>query len=82
MDAATVAVETNMTFHQRENRVIVADSDIPARMIFGATLADDDVAGDHMLAAELLDAPALTVAVTAVATTALAFLVCHDPIDG
>jgi hypothetical protein len=52
---------------QREQRVVLGQADIGARMPLGAALARDDVAGDHALAAENLQAEALTIGVAPVA---------------
>ena len=43
-------------FDQGINRIVLAHADIFAGLPLGAALTDDDVAGDHMFAAELLDA--------------------------
>jgi len=40
--------------------VILADADVFARVVFGAALANDDVAGEDELAAVALDAKAFT----------------------
>src|SRR5439155_405030 len=52
---------------QCEQRVVLAQADILARMPFGAALAGDDVAGQYRFAAENLQPQALTVGVAAVA---------------
>ncbi len=46
---------------QREDRVILANPDIRARMHFRAALTNDDIARDDLLATELLDAKTATV---------------------
>jgi hypothetical protein len=46
-------------------------------MPLGAALTDDDVAGDHFLAAELLHATVLCIGVAPVARGAYAFLMSH-----
>ena len=43
----------------REQGVVLADADILARPVLRAALANEDVAGEHGFAAELLDAEAL-----------------------
>jgi hypothetical protein len=50
--------------------VVRPHADIASGIPFGAALADDDVAGQHVLAAELLDAEALALRVAAVARRA------------
>src|SRR5262245_53643182 len=67
----------DLAFAEREQRVVLADADVFARVPFGAPLADDDVAGKNALAACLLDAEALSCGVAAVARGAACFLVCH-----
>ena len=69
--------ELHATVDEREQRVILAQADIAAGMPFGAALARQDVAGDHVLAAENLDSQALAVGVAAVARGAACFLVSH-----
>ena len=61
----------------REDRVVAAEADAGARPALGAALADQDVAGDHRLAAELLHAEPPALAVAAVAGRAACLLVCH-----
>jgi hypothetical protein len=62
---------------QREKRVVRADADVVARAIRRAALAHQDVPGEHLLAAELLDAEALRLGLAPVLGTAACFLVCH-----
>src|SRR4051812_3224554 len=59
--------ELDATFGQRKQRVVLAQADIGAGVPFGAALARDDVAGEHLLTAENLQAEPLTVGVAAVA---------------
>ena len=51
----------------REQRVVVPNPDLRARMKFGAALAYDDVAGNDDFATELLHAKSPTAAVAPVA---------------
>lgn len=79
VDAAILAgVELDGAVGDSEERVIAPLADIAAGMKTIADLADDDVAGDDRLAAELLDAAALTVRITTVARRTLTFFMCHD----
>src|SRR3954466_3963526 len=57
------AGERHRAVDQRKDGVVAAEADILARMPLGAALADQDVAGNHLLAAELLDteAPAFSI---------------------
>src|SRR5262245_31112244 len=48
----------------------------------GSALADQDVAGDDLLAAELLDAEALALGVAAVTSLAACFFLCHGTCAG
>ena len=62
-DVDDLAVVTDAELHaavgQREQGVILAHADVLARVEVGATLTNDDVAGDDGFAAELLDADLL-----------------------
>src|SRR5690606_22201538 len=49
-------------------------------MELGPTLANDDIAGDHVLAAEALHAQALALTVTAVAGRTATFFVRHNSV--
>ena len=49
-------LELHDTVRLREQGVVAAAADVDAGMELGAALADEDVAGQHVLAAELLDA--------------------------
>src|SRR5204862_7513929 len=57
--------------------VILAQADVVAWVPLGAALAHNDVAGAHILAAELLHAEALALTVAAVAGRAACFLMCQ-----
>src|SRR5438067_3278902 len=66
--AAEAAVaECHAAVLKREQRVVLADSDIGAGIPAGTALTHDDVAGANRFAAELLHAEALRLAVAAVA---------------
>ncbi len=43
-------LELDVPVFLREQRVIAADADVPARMNTRAALPNDDIAGDHFLA--------------------------------
>src|SRR5688572_3445101 len=62
---------------QREQRVVGADADVVARAVRCAALAHQDIAREHLLAAELLDAESLRLGLAPVLGTAARFLVCH-----
>src|SRR4029079_18466744 len=75
--AAGAGAEGDDAVGSGEQGVIAADADVGARIHLGAALADQDVAGQHLLAAEALDAQPLAVRIAAVARGAACFLVCH-----
>src|SRR5208283_5335161 len=60
-----------------EQGVIGADTDVHAGPIGRSALANQNIAGQDILAAELLDAQSLGVRVAAIASTAAGFFVCH-----
>src|SRR5271167_3944115 len=60
-----------------KERVIGADTDVHTGAIYRAALPNQNVAGQNILAAELLDAQTLGVRIAAVASTAAGFFVCH-----
>src|ERR1700722_5978113 len=76
--ASALGAELDASVHQREQRVVLAEADIAARMPLGAALARQDVAGYHAFAAEGLDPEALAVGIAAVARGAACFLMSHD----
>src|SRR5690348_15957283 len=80
VDAAAFLIEVDFAFNQRKNRVVAPEADVAAGTPFGAALPDDDIAGDHRLAAVFLDPQALCAGIAAVASRALPFLVCHDEV--
>src|SRR6185503_10721940 len=62
-----------------KQRVVRARANVVAGPINGAALTHEDVAGQHLLAAELLDAEPLRLGFAAVLGTAACLFVCHDP---
>lgn len=56
--AELAIVENHAALAQREQCVVLAHAYIAAGIDAGAALADDDVAADHVLTAELLHAKA------------------------
>ena len=63
----TDGIGVDLAVDQREQRVVAAQAHARTRMELGAALADDDVAGDDSLAAELLHAETTASGVTTVA---------------
>lgn len=72
------AIEEDMAFHERKQRVIATHSDVLARVPFGPALTDDDVTSDDKFATELLDAQAFRIGVTTVSAGPLPLLMSHD----
>src|SRR5690606_30671981 len=70
-------LERDRAGFQRKQRMILAKADIGAGMPLGAALTNEDVAGEHGLAAELLHAKASAIGIAAVARRTASFLVCH-----
>ena len=60
-----------------EEGVIPTLTDVPARVDFGAPLADDDSTSLNLLATETLHAETLCIAIPTVPTGAYAFFMCH-----
>src|SRR5436190_16195255 len=56
---AFVPRERHHAVDEREQRVVLAEADVAAGKELGAALAHEDVAGEHELTAEPLDAQAL-----------------------
>src|SRR5690606_3661413 len=75
--SARLGGELHLAVDQRKERVVLADADVLARAHLGAALADQDVAGQHDLAAVALDAEAPAFGVAAVAGRTACLLVCH-----
>src|SRR5271165_2247118 len=74
---ATFDAEFDFAVRLCEQRVIGADADVHAGAVHRAALPDQNVAGQHVLTAELLDSQALGMRVTPVACTAACFFMCH-----
>ena len=75
--AATFLVEEHATVHKGEQCVIPAATDTEAWMHLRSALADDDVASNHGLAAELLNAEALAARLATVLDGTLSFFMGH-----
>jgi hypothetical protein len=78
VNAATAAVELDISVDQGEEGKIASLSDALAGMEHVAHLADEDISGTHGFAAEPLYPAALSVAVASVSAGPLSFLVCHS----
>ncbi len=77
VNSATFVIEVDLSFNQREERVIAAHTDVLPRMPLGPALANDDVARDDRFAAELLDAQTLRIGIATVAAGTLPLLMSH-----
>ena len=66
-----------MTVHKGPDRVITTETDIAAGFELGATLAEDDIAGDDRLAAEFFHAEAFADTIASVFDAALSFFMGH-----
>ena len=69
--------EGNRAVNQCEERVILADTYVLARIVDSTSLANDDVASFSELTTEKFDAESLAFRLTAVLRTTYTFLVCH-----
>src|SRR5262249_6938597 len=79
VDAAPgFGLELHFAVDEREQGVILAEADVPARMPLGAALTGQDVASQRVLAAAHLQAQALGMGLEAVASGAACLLVCHN----
>ena len=76
--ATTFAVEEYATINKGEDGVVAAHADVLTGVELGATLANNDVAGDNSLATELLHAEALAAGIATVTNGTLTFLMCHN----
>jgi hypothetical protein len=75
---ATITVESDLPIDQRENCEIAPQSDVPAGQKFRPALADNNVSGNHLLAAEFFDPETLADAIAAVLDRSLSFFVSHN----
>jgi hypothetical protein len=78
IDAAAALVELHVAIGQREQRPVAPHADIATGVKLGATLANNNITGDHCLPAKFLNTQSLACAVTTVAGAALSFFMCHD----
>ena len=70
-------MELNRSVDECIQRVVLTDSYVVARVVLGAALANDDVAGYALLTAENLDAQSLGCALAAVLRTTYTFFMSH-----
>src|SRR4029079_16703984 len=75
--ALVLVLELHEPVDERVDRVIAAEAHVVARVILRTILANDDVAGAHLLAAVLLGPLVFRIAVAAVPRGADALLMCH-----
>lgn len=78
MNLATSTLgELDGTLAQSEQGVVLAAADVLAGVEVGATLTNDDVAGDNMLAAVTLHAKALRTGIATITGGAKTFFMSH-----
>src|ERR1700747_2008850 len=70
-------LKPHLARHLREQGVVGADPDVRARAHLRAALAHDDVAGQHLLAAEALHSQPFGVGVAPVLGAAACLFMCH-----
>lgn len=73
----TVFLEGYRAVDQCEKRVVLAHTYVSTRVVFGAALANDDVARNYTFTTEYLNAQAFAFRFTTVVRTADPFFVCH-----
>ncbi len=73
-----VVFEADLAVDLREQRVVLAEADVQARLEAAPLLANQDRAAGDQVTVVTLDAEALRVAVAAVARAALTFFVSRD----
>jgi hypothetical protein len=76
--ASALAVEMDNPAGESEEGIVFGPADVTSGVEAGAPLSNDNAAGRDRLAAEYLNAQALTVGFPAVANRALTFLMSHD----
>ena len=76
--ALSLLLKLNLTVDQSEQSIVRTDTDILAGVNCGASLSDDDIAGDNLLTVRLLHAKALRFAVTAVLSRTDTFFVSKE----
>ena len=70
-------LELDLAVDQSEQRIVLADTDVVARMNVRASLTNEDVASQNELTVSALRAESLRFRITAVLGGAAAFLVCE-----
>src|SRR5437588_6306849 len=78
VNGPSAAIEADIAVDECEDRVIATKPNIFAGKKFRAALTNNNVSGDHVLAAKSFYAEPLADAVAAVLNAALSFFVCHD----
>src|SRR5579885_2357906 len=74
-------LKLHVTFNLGEQGMVSAHADIKAGVPGGAALTRDDVARDHALAAENLDAKALALGITSVSRGSACFFMSHGSVS-
>jgi hypothetical protein len=71
------AIEPDVAINQGKNCVVAPQPNVSARRKFRSALADNDVASNNELAAELFDPESLTNTIATVLDASLSFFVSH-----
>ena len=71
-------LELNGTVAEGKQRMVFAHTDVVARIVDSATLADDDVTGDAMLTAKNFNTQAFAFGFATVTGTTYTFFVSHN----
>ena len=75
--AVAAGLEGHHSINLGEERVVVAPTDVPARVKLGSALPNDDAASPNLLSTISLHAEKLRVAVPPVSARSYAFFMCH-----
>ena len=78
---ATASIEPHLPVNQGENSVVAPQPDVLAGKKLCPALADENIAGKHLLRAEFLYSEALADAVATIFDAALSFFVCHWEVE-
>ena len=78
LSSACIGLKFDITLNESEESIITSDSNAVTGMDLGASLSYDDVTGDNMLSAELLDTETLGLTVTAVLGRTNTLLMCKE----
>src|ERR1041384_5758471 len=72
--------ELNRAVDESEERVVFADTHVSSRVVFGATLTNDDITCNGFLAAIYFNTETFAFRFAAVLYFTFTFFVCHDDV--